>query len=135
MYNTNNDRVLVGESFGGLFASYALMHHPSSFSSYLIIDPTSIWDNNYLNRQFEELSFENSKPSAKVFFAFANNSKLGDIGITNKQWGQIFASKLESMNSEEFSVKQQYFDGETHGTVAFLGWYHGLKFLLANTEE
>ena len=135
VYNTNNDRVLVGESFGGLFASYALMHHPSSFSSYLIIDPTSIWDNNYLNRQFEELSFENSKPSAKVFFAFANNSKLGDIGITNKQWGQIFASKLESMNSEEFSVKQQYFDGETHGTVAFLGWYHGLKFLLANTEE
>ena len=134
-YNTNNKRVLVGESFGGLFAAFTLLHSPSTFTDYLVIDPTSLWDNNYLNRTYEQLSFENSHPHANVLFAFANNSKLGEIGITNKQWGQDFASKMQAMQSKTFNVEQLYFENETHGTVAFLGWYYGLKFLLAKTEE
>lgn len=130
-YRTSNKRVLVGESFGGLFAAYTLMHSSPLFTDYLIIDPTALWDNNYLNRTYTE-NFKDSKSPSNVFFAFANNSHLGEIGLTNYKWGATFASSI--ISNSQGMVNQQYFENETHGTVAFLAWYWGLKFLLSTTE-
>ena len=52
-YRTSEKRVLVGESFGGLFAANILLESHELFTSYLIIDPTSLWDNDYLNRTLD----------------------------------------------------------------------------------
>ena len=131
-YRTSQKRVLVGESFGGLFAASILLKSPSLFTDYLIIDPTSLWDNDYLNRTFNA-SNRNSKASPDVFFAFANNSHLGEIGLTNYKWGATFASSI--IDNANGIAQQQYFENETHGTVAFLAWYNGLKALLPTTEQ
>ncbi len=132
MYRVSKQRVLVGESFGGLFAANVLLHSPSIFSDYLIIDPTALWDDDYLNRTFNN---ENraSELSSNVFFAFANNSHLGEIGLTNYEWGKRFATSI--INNSSGISKQQYFENETHGTVAFLGWYNGLKVLLTTAKK
>jgi predicted alpha/beta superfamily hydrolase len=131
-YRTSKKRVLVGESFGGLFAANTLLKSPSVFTDYLIIDPTSLWDNDYLNRTFNA-GEGNVKSSSRVYFAFANNSHLGEIGLTNHKWGATFASSI--IDSTNGISKQHYFENETHGTVAFLAWYSGLKALLPNTER
>lgn len=131
-YRTSEKRVLVGESFGGLFAANTLLKSPSIFTDYLIIDPTSVWDNDYLNRAFNA-SNEDVKPGFGVFFAFANNSHLGEVGLTNYKWGTTFASSVTG-NTNGIS-QQLYFENETHGTVAFLAWYNGLKVLLPTTEH
>jgi len=68
------------------------------------------------------------KVSSNVFFAFANNSHLGEIGLTNYKWGTIFASSI--INNSVGISQQRYFEDEVHGTVAFMAWYHGLKTLL-----
>lgn len=131
-YRTSRKRLLVGESFGGLFAANTLLSSSSSFSDYLIIDPTALWDNDYLNRT---LSSKN-KPQGygfNVYFAFANNSHLGEIGLTNYKWGSSFASSV--IKNIQKIGKQQYFENETHGTVAFLAWYEGLKVLLPTTNR
>lgn len=134
-YRASNKRVLVGESFGGLFAAYTLILKPEVFSDYLIIDPTALWDNDFLNREYKDIGFAKNHATARAYFAFANNTKLGRIGTTNQKWGQAFASKLESQASDQFKIKQNFYEQETHGTVAFLGWYHGLKFLLSNASD
>lgn len=134
-YRTTNQRVVVGESFGGLFAPYALLFDSSVFTDYLIIDPTSLWDNNYLNRAFANFKFKSSIPAANVYFAFANNSALGEIGNTNLKWGQGFAASISSSSTGKLKVKEQYFEAESHGTVALLGWYNGFKYLLSNVSE
>ena len=131
-YRTSDKKVFVGESFGALFGANILLKDTTAFTDYLLIDPTSLWDNNYLNRTYDALDFGKQVLDAQVYFAFANNTKLGNIGITNQNWGQSFADKVESHNSGTFRVKQSYFKEETHGTVALMGWYHGLKYLLAN---
>lgn len=131
-YRTSDKRVLVGESFGGLFAANALLTDSSVFSDYLIIDPTSLWDNNYLNRTYKQRHFAQQHPVAKVFIGFANNSALGDIGNTNYTWGNEFATSLQQNVSDNFTIKTRYFEHETHGTVAMLSWYYGLKYLLTN---
>ena len=131
-YRTSKTRMLVGESFGGLFAANTLLTSPSVFTNYLIIDPTSLWDNDYLNRTFSANN-KNVKLNYHVYFAFANNSHLGEIGLTNYKWGTTFASSV--INNTNGVSEQRYFENETHGTVAFLAWYNGLKALLPNTEQ
>tara|TARA_Y100000739_G_C20543798_1_gene434884 strand:+ start:362 stop:1096 length:735 start_codon:yes stop_codon:yes gene_type:complete len=131
-YRTSNKRLLVGESFGGLFAANTLIESPFVFTDYLIIDPTSLWDNDYLNRALNagnrDINF-----NSRVYFAFANNSHLGDIGLTNYRWGATFASSV--IDNNDAISEQQYFKNETHGTVAFLAWYNGLKTLMSTTKQ
>lgn len=130
-YRTTERRILVGESFGGLFAADVLLRSPSTFTDYIIIDPTAVWDNNYLNRTYSELA-TTQKLDASVFFAFANNAHLGDIGVTNYEWGKAFASAIVAHSGANAS--QRYFKDETHGTVGLQGWYHGLKALMSSTQ-
>lgn len=131
-YLASEKRVLVGESFGGLFASNVIVFTPTMFSDYLIIDPTALWDNDYLNRAYLA-NAKNTKLDINVFFAFANNSHLGDIGLTNYAWGSAFATSI--IKHSNGIAKQQYFESETHGTVALLAWYNGLKTLLPSENK
>ncbi len=131
IYRTSDKKVLVGESFGALFGANVLLKDVKVFTDYLLIDPTSLWDDNYLNRTYAAQNFGAQDLDAQVYFAFANNAKLGKIGVTNLEWGQALASKIASHASDNFRVEHSYFEDETHGTVALMGWYHGLKYLLA----
>lgn len=134
-YRTSDQRIIVGESFGGLFAAYALLKEASVFTDYLIIDPTSIWDDNYLNRKYAKLDFVERNLNARVYMGFANNSALGDIGVTNLEWGREFAANIALNRSESFSVREQYFEDESHGTVALMSWYNGFKYLLRKETQ
>lgn len=133
-YRISSERMIVGESFGGLFSAAALLNDPTVFSHYLIIDPTAVWDDNYLNRQLKTVNFAAKAPTAQVYLAFANNAAIGAIGVTNLAWGQQFATGLAAHQSAGFSIKQQYFAAESHGTVALQAWYHGLKHLLPQQD-
>uniref|UniRef100_UPI002596314A alpha/beta hydrolase n=1 Tax=uncultured Pseudoalteromonas sp. TaxID=114053 RepID=UPI002596314A len=130
-YRTSTKRVLIGESFGGLFASYVLLSNHALFTDYLIIDATYLWDNNYLNCYFDEKQLINKPLNGNVYFTFANNDEaFGEIGKANYQWGVAFAKKLKAHPSNNLIINQRYFKDETHGTVAALSWYYGLKSLL-----
>lgn len=133
-YRISSERMIVGESFGGLFSAAALLNDPTVFSHYLIIDPTAVWDDNYLNRQLKTVNFAAKAPTAQIYLAFANNAAIGAIGVTNLAWGQQFATGLAAHQSAGFSIKQQYFAAESHGTVALQAWYHGLKHLLPQQD-
>lgn len=134
-YRTNNTKVLLGESFGALFGAHVLLQNNKLFSDYLLIDPTSVWDNNHLNKAYHRHEFHRQTLSANVYFAFANNDHLGKLGITNRQWGQDFAAKIIAKSDKDFRAAQNYFEQESHGTVALMGWYHGFKFLLPLATE
>jgi len=130
-YRTSTKRVLIGESFGGLFASYVLLTNHALFTDYLIIDATYLWDNNYLNRYFDEQQLINKQLKGNVYFTFANNDEaFGEIGKANYQWGVAFAKRLKAHPSDNLIINQRYFKDETHGTVAALSWYYGLKSLM-----
>ncbi|MEL0605759.1 alpha/beta hydrolase [Pseudoalteromonas undina] len=130
-YRTSTKRVLIGESFGGLFASYVLLSNHALFTDYLIIDATYLWDNNYLNRYFDEKQLINKPLNGNVYFTFANNGEaFGEIGKANYKWGLAFAKKLKAHSSDNLIINQRYFEDETHGTVAALSWYYGFKSIL-----
>ena len=115
-----------------MFASYVLLTNHSLFTDYLIIDATYLWDNNYLNRYFDEQQLINKQLKGNVYFTFANNAAFGEIGEANYKWGLELAKKLKAHPSNSLYINQRYFEEETHGTVAALSWYYGLKSLLKN---
>ncbi len=126
-YRSNDKRLIVGHSFAGLFSAYVLLSNPKLFSDYLIIDPTAVWDNNYLNRKYQELEYQKVNTTANVYISFANNLHLGELGRTNADWGREFAQRLAMHPTLKF--KSRYFEHESHSTVAELSWYYGVKYL------
>ncbi|MDO6533677.1 alpha/beta hydrolase [Alteromonas stellipolaris] len=134
-FRTSDKRLLVGESFGGLFAAYALLNTPDVFTHYLIIDATYLWDNNYLNRTLSNKQAQGKLPAGNVYFTFANNTAFGEIGETNLAWGYQFFDKLNAIQSDELRLHKRYFDDESHGTVALPSWYYGFKALLKTHSE
>ncbi|CAN5367557.1 alpha/beta hydrolase [soil metagenome] len=57
---SRKSRVILGHSFGGLFAAYAFANHNSVFGSYLMLSP-SIWYDNEIILRLEE----NNRPANK----------------------------------------------------------------------
>lgn len=44
-YRTNADRMLIGQSLGGLLAAEVLMERPDLFTRYVVVSPSLWWDN------------------------------------------------------------------------------------------
>ena len=134
-FRTTKLRGILGMSFGGIFAAHILLKHPQMFSHYLICDATFVWDDNYLNRTLTKSYQALLDKKISVFVGLANNDHLGELGITNRQWGNDFIASLKAIDNEELVVTSRYFPKEQHGTVMFLAFYHGLIDLFKNTEK
>lgn len=125
-FRASSQRGILGMSFGGLFATHLLLTRPDMFNDYLISDATFVWDNNYLNHTLEKSPKKLVNKEIRAFFGFANNDHLGELGVTNRRWGNDLVEKLQSINNDKLRVTSRYFPEEQHSTVLFLAFYHGL---------
>jgi len=60
-------QTLVGHSYGGLFAAYALFKAPGLFRSYIVGSPTLSYGNRYMFEQEKTFASENNKLPADVY--------------------------------------------------------------------
>jgi predicted alpha/beta superfamily hydrolase len=134
-FRTTKQRGIMGMSFGGLFAAHVLLKHPNMFSHYLISDATFVWDDNYLNRTLSKSKEGLLDKNIIVFIGLANNDHLGELGITNRQWGNDFVASLQAIKNNDLVVTSKYFPEEQHDTVMFLAFYYGLIDLFKNSDE
>lgn len=133
-FRTTSKRGILGMSFGGLFAAHIMITQPDMFNDYLISDATFVWDDNYLNRTLEKTQQKLSDQKIKAFIGLANNDHLGELGVTNRQWGNDFIQALKKINNKNLIVTSKYFPKEQHGTVMFLAYYYGLIDLFKQTR-
>lgn len=49
-YAVSGNNILYGHSLTGLFSIYAFLTEPQLFNSYLAVDPSLWWDNNYIEK-------------------------------------------------------------------------------------
>ncbi len=122
-YRTAPFRVLVGHSFGGLFAVHALLAQPESFNAYVAISPSLWWNGG------------SPVAAAKSFFANHSNSdrflflSMGNEGgaMLSKAWE--FAAVLEENAPEMFDWEFALMDEETHGSIPHRSTYRALERL------
>ena len=122
-FRTEPYKVLVGHSYGGLFAMHTLLMKPELFDGYIAIDP-SIW--------YKDLMFLNSAekefPAARswdrsLFITGREGEGMKEMGITPLD------SLLKASAPKELNWKITAYADEDHGSVTFKSVYDGFRFL------
>lgn len=132
-------RILIGHSFGGLFAINTLVHHPKLFNAYVSIDPSMWWDDGKLLRQTDSALNATKFDGRILFLAIANTMTPGmdtlrvvkDTANTHKHIRSILElSKLtSSKRSNGLASRWKYYDADDHGSVPFISEYDALRFI------
>ena len=119
-YRTRPYRILVGHSFGGLFALYALASKPNLFNAYIAIDPTAGWNNGEEISRLKRLLSDSKDLHTDLFITAAN-----DLGKATPEVQQL-ADVLEANKATDLRWKFEWMKEETHGTIPLIGTYSGL---------
>lgn len=129
-YRTQEYSVLVGHSFGGLFAINVLLAHPEYFNAYVANDPSLWWDNEVTISRMKEYLEKNKKFPAhqSLYVSQADNEEQ------QKNWNSDMTQAIEKFKgivekNSTLNYKHSFFEGETHGTVSYPGNYEALKFI------
>jgi hypothetical protein len=122
-YRTTKYKILIGHSFGGLFAVHTLLTQPGAFDALISISPSLWWNNN------EELTsarkFFKSDGQLRKFFYMT----MGEEGERMVGPAQTFAKTLETNAPKDFRWKFSLMSKENHGTIPHRSIYDGLELL------
>ena len=117
-YPTNGENILYGHSFGGLFAMYALLTEPQLFSSYLAVDPSFWWDDEYIVKLATEKLKEVTE---KTLYISGRDGHYREMGIDKMEL------TLKQKAPEGLFWKVVAYSEETHNSIKFKSMYDGLK--------
>jgi predicted alpha/beta superfamily hydrolase len=123
-YRVNDYKILIGHSFGGLFAIHTLIHHPGIFNSYIAISPSLWWDNQDLVLNQSESFFENNKDLVGHLYMTMGNENNTMVGGAWK-----LAALLEEKGPPNLKWAFNRMIEETHRSIPFRSTYKGLEFI------
>ncbi len=128
-YRANpSQRVLVGHSYGGLFALFSMFHTPDLFSTLVIGSPTLSYGNRFTFQQEEAFAREHKNLPIKIYlFVGEYEESAEDTTMTDTL---RFAAILQGRGYEGFSLVKRVFDDQNHCEVAASGIQWGLKHAL-----
>lgn len=128
-YRTTSKRTLIGHSFGGVLASWIMIHHPQIFQNYLIISPILILQNYAM---FTEISHISKTLAARIYLCAGS---LEASYSSNKN----FLIDLEKFQqqlslSPNITAKVEIFEDEYHASVVPFGISKGLRFIYPKNQ-
>jgi predicted alpha/beta superfamily hydrolase len=118
-FNTNQTKILIGQSLGGLLASEILLKKPEMFSHYIIVSP-SLW---YDNESLLELEPQNNTTVDAVYIAVGNE---GDV--MKRPAKQLF-KKLNFIKTEHAQIMYGYYKDKDHGDILHQAVYDALEVM------
>ena len=118
-----SERALYGHSFGGLFGTYVLLHHPEMFNRYLLLSPSLWWDRKTLYGDLDRLP-PRIGPT-RLFMA------SGDLEPHIDDHQTAFTELLMRQDVGGLTIESEVLDNETHRTIFGPGFTRGLRFLYA----
>lgn len=78
-FHVSSERVLMGESLGGLFAVDTLLRQPDMFTGYIAIDPSLWWNKGALVQQRDLPGWRVRTPRRKVFLALSSEGPKAEM--------------------------------------------------------
>ncbi len=120
-YVTNGDKLLIGQSLGGLLATEILFKNSTLFTSYLIVSPSMWWDQESLFEYQSPIFNPDFDTKIKVFVGVGHEHRI------MVRDAKKLAKRLKKVNS--LVVDFDYFPKEDHATVLHIAAYTGLRKL------
>ncbi|WJS96856.1 alpha/beta hydrolase-fold protein [Flavobacterium johnsoniae] len=128
-YKTNESKMIIGQSLGGLLETEILFKKPSLFNKYVIVSPSLWWDNGSLLNSDSEILKENFNQKIEIYIA------VGKEGLTPTAIPRVMevdanllAEKIKLSKSKNIKLYFDYFPEENHGTILHPAVANSFKF-------
>ncbi|MCC9168991.1 alpha/beta hydrolase-fold protein [Pontibacter harenae] len=126
-YPTEQYRMLVGHSFGGLLVVNTLVEKPALFNAYVAIEPSLWWDDKVVLKKAVTAIQKDRIGNRKLFLAVADTVQASD-NVAHIRANIAFARMLEKQKNTSLTWK--YYKGENHFTVPLMAENDALRTLL-----
>jgi predicted alpha/beta superfamily hydrolase len=121
-YRTRPTRILIGHSYGGLFAVHALFNRPEVFKAHIVISPSLWWDDQFLAKQADQFVADHKDLQTAVYMTMGHEGGTA-LGGAQKVVGSLAGSPWN------ISARFQHWPEESHGSVVMRSVYEGMKWL------
>jgi predicted alpha/beta superfamily hydrolase len=129
-YKTNNDKMLIGQSLGGLLATEILLKKPALFNKYIIISPSLWWDNGSLLKMESSVLQENFTATTDVYIGVGKEGlSPGDNPRVMEVDANLLAEKLKGSKSKNLHVYFDFLPQENHATVTHQAVFNAFRLL------
>lgn len=123
-YRTQNNKTLIGQSFGGLLATEVLFKRPDLFDNYIIVSPSLWWDEESL-LAFDPFTY--SKPKS-IYVA------VGKEGAVMERLAKSLYEKLEALQISHSQLYYHYLEAQDHGDALHLAVYDAFEKMFRKKE-
>lgn len=120
-YSSNPNKMLIGQSLGGLLATEMLLKKPELFGTYIIISPSLWWGNGSLL----DLPTGEALTTRKVYIA------VGKEGKMMTEPAKKLAGKLKKSGT---LVQHDYLPDENHATIGHMALYKAFVWLAGTVK-
>ncbi|HPG32661.1 MAG TPA: alpha/beta hydrolase-fold protein [Lentimicrobium sp.] len=121
-FRTQPYRILTGHSFGGEFATYALLNRPDVFNAYISISPYLMYDNNYMIKQAESKIRSKYPKGIKYHMTVGFEPNYLEPLTT-------FQNIVNAKSPGGLEFTYEVLQKENHGTTPHLSIYKGLEWI------
>jgi predicted alpha/beta superfamily hydrolase len=119
-YPTTSERCIIGHSAGGLFAMYTLKNQPELFNSFICIDPSLWYDDQYCVRMMPEFLRTNKNLKKSIFISLSNEKEMGVFP---------FIEVLEKYAPDGLKWDYMHYKNETHNSLGFKSICAGFEMI------
>jgi hypothetical protein len=137
-YRTDpEDATIVGASFGGLFALYALFHEPEIFRRYVALSPSLWWDEKVMFEYEREYASKHAELPAKLFLSVGSIEELESANAHMMSNLKEFARILEQRKYVGLEWESHIFEDEGHISAQGTAIIRGISsvFSKSNTNR
>lgn len=122
-YRTSDDRLLIGQSLGGLIGTELLFTRPALFTRYLLVSPSLWWDDGSVLDRAAPFLAAGAEVPGKVFIAVGKEGKVMVGG----------AKRLATLlrKNPAIKVRFHYMPKEDHGTILHQAAIDGMQWMRA----
>jgi hypothetical protein len=124
-FRGNQERTLIGHSFGGVFVIFMLLCHSKNFVKYIVIAPVLASQYYVQKEMFNAL--ERKLPTTKKLVYFSIDGEAKDDRMTD-YIGAVKNACLEIGKLPNILSKFEIIEGENHASVVTPSIWRGLKF-------
>lgn len=118
----NEDRTLMGSSYGGLFTLYAMFHETGLFRRYVLTSPALGFDNGIVSRYEKSFSEKNSTLPVRLFMA--HGALEGGVEPFEK-----FVEQVQSRSYQGFHLRTRILENIGHSGSKAEGFTRGLQWV------
>jgi predicted alpha/beta superfamily hydrolase len=128
-YRADTFRILIGHSYGGVFAMHMLTTRPQVFSGYIMIDPAFSYQNRMMIQNSAKFLSQQKSLAKSVYISGNEGAAWKNMSV------EAIDSVLKADAPADLLWKTYAYANETHVSVAFKTIYDGLRFIFQDYRK